>query len=91
MNYTNPDDPDHIDTPEDWLNSSLIFGRALSLLLKEREGVVVDIKGDAKFIPDYSAKKVIVFYKDKMIRVIKCEEDLKEGQYVIMYDDYNLN
>jgi hypothetical protein len=91
MNYTNPNDPDHIDSPEDWLNSSLIFGRALALLLKEREGVVVDLKGDAKFMPNLSAKKVIVFYKDKMIRVIECEEDLKEGQYVIMHDDYNLN
>jgi hypothetical protein len=42
-------------------------------------------------MPDESVKKVIVFYKDKMIRVIECEDGLNEGQYVILHDDYNLN
>lgn len=91
MNYTNPDDPNHEDSPKDWLNSALIFARALSLCLKEREGIVVDIKGDAEFQMDPEVKKVIVFRKDGMTRIIECEDDLKEGQYVIMHEDYNLN
>jgi hypothetical protein len=91
MNYTNPNDPDHVDDPQDWLNSSLIFARTISLLLKENEGIVVDIKGDVKFGPNLDVSKVIVFKKDGMTRAIECEEDLKEGQYIIMHEDYNLN
>jgi len=79
MNYTNPNDLTYQDTPEDWLNSALIFTRALSLFLKENEGIVVDIKGDAKFQLDDSVKKVIVFKSEKMIRVIPCDDDVEEG------------
>jgi hypothetical protein len=61
MNYTNPHDPDYQDKPEDWLNSSLIFASALSNLLQVNEGVVVELKGDAKFQFDDSVQKVIVF------------------------------
>jgi hypothetical protein len=91
MNYTKPNDPDHIDNPQDWLNSALIFARTISLMLKENEGIVVDIIGDAKFLPDPEVSKVIVFKKDGMTRVIECDEDLEEGQYVMMHENYNLN
>ena len=80
MNYTNANNPDHKDTPEDWLNSSLIFAGALSLLLKENEGVVVDIKGDVKFMPDKNISKVIVFKRNGQIVVESCDENLREGQ-----------
>jgi hypothetical protein len=82
MNYTNPNDPDYQDRPEDWLNSALVFARALSLILKEREGIVVDIKGDAQFQMDPEVKRVIVFKEDLMVRIIECQADLEEGQYV---------
>ena len=48
MNYTNRNNPDYQDKPEDWLNSSLIFAGALSNLLQVNEGVVVELKGDNK-------------------------------------------
>jgi hypothetical protein len=82
MNYTNPNDPDYQDEPEDWLNSALIFARALSLILNEKEGIVVDIKGDVQFQMDPEVKRVIVFKEDRMIRIIECHADLEEGQYV---------
>jgi hypothetical protein len=82
MNYTNPNDPDYQDRPGDWLNSALVFARALSLILKEREGIVVDIKGDAQFQMDPEVKRVIVFKEDLMVRIIECQADLEEGQYV---------
>lgn len=82
MNYTNPNDPDYQDKPEDWLNSALILVRALSLILSEKEGIVVDIKGDAQFQMDPEVKQVIVFKEDRMIRIIECHSDLEEGQYV---------
>ena len=84
MNYTNPNDLDRHDKPEDWLNSSLIFARTLSLILSEGEGLVVDIVGDAKFHLDESVKKVIVFSREGQIVVTECEEDLEDGQFVIV-------
>jgi len=87
MNYTNANDPNYIDNPEDWLNSSLIFARTLSLMLKEGEGLVVDIVGDAKFQMDETVKKVIVFKRNHQVVIIECEEDLKEGQFVMIHDE----
>jgi|694.fasta_scaffold46682_5 hypothetical protein len=86
MNYTNPNNLDHNDTPEDWLNSSLIFARSLGLIFKENEGVVVDLMGDMRFGDEGNIKKVIVFKSNDMVRVIECEEDLKEGSWVIVHD-----
>ncbi len=86
MNYTNPNNIDHNDTPGDWLNSSLIFARSLGLIFKENEGVVVDLMGDMRFDEEGNIKKVIVFKSNDMVRVIECEEDLKEGSWVIVHD-----
>lgn len=91
MNYTNPNNPEYEDKPEDWLNSALIFARTLSLILKENEGIVVDIVGDTKFSLDPSVKKVIVFNSENQMRVIECEKDLEEGTWIMMHTGYNLN
>ena len=87
MNYTNANDPEYQDKPEDWLNSSLIFARALSLILHEGEGLVVDIVGDTQFHLDESVTKVIVFSRDGQIVVTECEEELDEGQFVRVNDE----
>jgi len=89
MNYTNPNDLNHEDKPEDWLNSALIFARALSIMLDENQGIVVKLTGDIKFY-DGKMDKVIVFYKDGMVRIIECDEDLDEGT-VVMISDINPN
>ena len=85
MNYTNPNDPDYQDKPEDWLNSALIFTRALCLLLKESEGIIVELKGDAKFSFNENIKKVIVYHQNGMIHVIEHSEEGHEGQLVWMH------
>ncbi|CAB4174457.1 hypothetical protein UFOVP1247_6 [uncultured Caudovirales phage] len=87
MNYTNANDPDHQDKPTDWLNSSLIFARAISLILREGEGIVVDIVGDVTFQLDESVKKVIVFSREGQTVVTECEADLEEGQFVMVHDE----
>jgi hypothetical protein len=69
--------------PEDWLNSTLIFGRALSFMLDENQGIVVNITDDVTLY-DGKVNKVIVYYKDGMIQIIECEQDLKEGTIVII-------
>jgi hypothetical protein len=58
-------------------NISLIFGRALALILEENQGIVVDIKGDIKL--DDDVKKVIVFKMKDNVHIYKCDEDLPEG------------
>ena len=58
-------------------NISLIFGRALGLILQENQGIVVDVKGDIKL--DDDVKKVIVFKMKDNVHIYKCDEDLPEG------------
>ena len=53
-NQTNP-----TENPQDLLNASMLFARALGLIFKENEGIVVDVKGDVKLPEDVN--KVIVF------------------------------
>ncbi len=81
-NYTNPEQSGQEQNPQDLLNASLIFAKALSLIFKEGEGIVVDIKGDIKLGND--VKKVIVFEYQDQVHIYKCEEDLEEGTAVNM-------
>lgn len=64
------------------INASLIFARALGLILNDSEGIVVDVKGDIEL--GENVKKVIVFQSDKTIHVFQCDEDLDEGTVVTM-------
>jgi hypothetical protein len=91
MNYTRPNDPDHQDDPMDWLHGSLIFARALSLILREGQGVVVDIDGDAK-APGYpDAKKVLVYYLNGMVHIEPTDQDWEEGDFLNVLDSYSDN
>lgn len=88
MNYTKPNEPDHKDSPQDWLNTSLIFARTISLLLKEREGIVVDIKGDV--VLQEEVEKVVVFKKNNQIVIDYTDIDYEEGSMIMVIDE-NLN
>ena len=79
-NYTNPEQSGQEQNPQDLLNASLIFARALGLILNEGEGIVVDINGDVILGDDVN--KVIVFKKDEQVHIFKFEEDLPEGTMV---------
>jgi len=81
-NYTNPEEAGQLQNPQDLLNASLIFARALGLILNEGEGIVVDIVGDMNLGED--VKKVIVFQHNNQVHIYKCEEDLPEGSAVSM-------
>ena len=82
VNYTNPKNAGEGQNPQDLINASLIFARALGLILKDGEGIVVDVVGDINLGEE--VKKVIVFeYKDQ-VHIYKCEEDLEEGTAVNM-------
>jgi hypothetical protein len=79
-NYVNPEQSGQEQNPQDLLNASLIFARALGLILNEGEGIVVDINGDVSLGDDVN--KVIVFKKDEQVHIFKFEEDLPEGTAV---------
>lgn len=81
-NYTNSAQSVKGQNPQDLINASLIFAKALGLILKEGEGIVVDIKGDISLGED--VKKVIVFEYQEQIHIYKCDEDLEEGTAVNM-------
>lgn len=77
MNYTKPNESNHEDSPQDWLNSSLLFARTLSLILEPGHGIVVDVKGDVDL--GEGVEKVIVFNRDEQIVVESFDRDLEEG------------
>jgi hypothetical protein len=81
-NFTNPEQAGQLQNPQDLLNASLIFARALGLILNEGEGIVVDIVGEMNLGDD--VKKVIVFEHENQVHIYKCEEDLPEGSAVSM-------
>ena len=84
-NHLKPEDPNYEKTTQDLVNASLIFGRALGIILKEKQGIVIDVKGDIKFPEE--VKKVIVFKFEERVHIHKCDEDLEEGMSVNLETD----
>lgn len=72
-------------SPEDWLKTSIIFARTISLFLKEKEGIVVDIKGDVEL--GDNIEKVIVFKKDGQIVINAIEMELEEGSIMMVVNE----
>jgi len=84
-NYTKPHDENYKDKPEDYLWLVMAMGRALSSMLADGQGVLIDMKGDAlKIKPE--ATRVVVFNDGEMIRVIDATDrtDLKDGDRIMM-------
>ena len=79
-NQPNPQQGGQEGSPQDLLNASMLFARALGLIFKENEGIVVDVKNDVKLGEDVN--KVIVFRQNEQIHIFKCEEDVEEGMAV---------
>ena len=82
VNYTNSGKAGGGQNPQDLINASLIFARALGLILKDGEGIVVDVVGNIDLGEE--VKKVIVFEHKDQVHIYKCEEDLVEGTAVNM-------
>ena len=80
-NYITPEGQEGQDNaPQDLLNASMLFARALGLIFKEDEGIVVDVTGDVKL--GDGVNKVIVFRQNNQIHIFKCDEDVEEGMAV---------
>ena len=81
-NHLKSNEEGYQDTPQELLNASLLFARALGLILKENEGIVVDVVGDINLGGE--VKKVIVFKHENQVHIYKCDEDIPEGNAVNM-------
>ena len=81
-NHLKPNEEGFQDGPQDLINASLLFARALGLILKENEGIVVDVVGEIKLGEE--VKKVIVFKFENQVHIYKCDEDIPEGNAVNM-------
>jgi pheromone shutdown protein TraB len=81
-NHLKPNEEEFQDNSQDLINASLLFARALGLILKENEGIVVDVVGDIKLGEE--VKKVIVFKFENQVHIYKCDEDIPEGNAVNM-------
>ena len=81
-NHLKPNEEGFQDNSQDLINASLLFARALGLILKENEGIVVDVVGDIKLGDE--VKKVIVFKFENQVHIYKCGEDIPEGNAVNM-------
>lgn len=90
-NYTRPNDFSYEDTPEDWLNSALIFARTLSLILPDGQGIVVDLVGDAKSPDDPECKKVLVYKLNNEIHIEGTHNNWKEGDSLSILPEINEN
>ena len=62
------------DKPIDWLNSARGFANALGYLLKENEGVIVELCEDLE-ISNLNFGKSIVYNSGKQIHIMKCPEE----------------
>jgi len=80
QNYTNPEQTGEGQNQQDLINASLIFARALGLIFRDDEGIVVDINGDVNL--GEGVKKVIVFKQDNQVHIYRCDEDVEEGTAV---------
>lgn len=67
---------------QDALDASIIFAKALTFILEEKQGIIVDIPADSKVFE--STKKVVVFKFMDKIHIYKCEDDMAEGTAVLL-------
>lgn len=70
---------------QDALDASIIFAKALGLILQDKQGIIVDIPEGIKMHD--LIKKVVVFKFGEKIHIYKCEDDMMEGQPVLLETD----
>jgi hypothetical protein len=66
---------------QDYINASLLFSQALSLIFENQQGIIVDVKNEDIKLGD-TPEKVVIYKLDDRIHVQKIDEDLQEGTVV---------
>jgi hypothetical protein len=73
------------DDPQDYLMSCLAFVGALSLLLKEGEGVIVKTQNGLKEL--YKVDTLMVWSANHQIHIGVAEDKYKSGQMLWVHED----
>lgn len=90
MNYTKPDDPGHVDKPEDWLAGALVFARTLSLIIPEKEAILVEPKGTALEYFGTNSGLIAVANLENQIKVfylndhVEDSSEYREGDWIVL-------
>lgn len=67
---------------QDYFNASIIFSQALSMILEDGQGIIVDIKPEAGVVLKEETQKVVVFKSADAIHIQKMDGDYPEGSVV---------
>ena len=84
-NNTTPEISAEERNQQEFFTASVIFAKALSLIFKNGQGIVVDIDENIDLGQD--VKKVFVFSYNNNIHIQKCTEDIPEGTNVEINQD----
>lgn len=68
--------------PQEALDASIIFAKALGLILQDKQGIVIDVPTESKIYE--MIKKVVVFKFNDKVHIYKCEDDMVEGTAVLL-------
>lgn len=72
---------------QDLMNASVLFSKALSLILDDKQGIVVDINPDSGVNMGDNTTKVVIYRLDDQIHVQNLEMDIQEGTIVALTDN----
>lgn len=72
---------------QDLMNASVLFSKALSLVLDDKQGIVVDINPDSGVNMGDNTTKVVIYRLDDQIHVQNLEMDIQEGTIVALTDN----
>jgi len=69
---------------KDWYKASMIFAKALGIILEEEQGIIVDLD-DTLAIPGIDdVNKVIIFKKENQVHIAPCDDDIPQGSTVTL-------
>lgn len=72
---------------QDLMNASVLFSKALSLVLDDKQGIVVDVNPDSGVNMGDNTTKVVIYRLDDQIHVQNLEMDIQEGTIVALTDN----
>lgn len=74
---------------QDLMNASLLFSKALSLIMDNKQGIVVDIVPGSGVDMGDNTTKVVIYRLDDQIHVQNLDMDIQEGTIVALSDKDN--
>ena len=74
---------------QDLMNASLLFSKALSLIMDNKQGIVVDIVPNSGVDMGDNTTKVVIYRLDDQIHVQNLDMDIQEGTIVALSDKDN--